>query len=470
MNVDTVIVGAGTAGLSALREVRRYTDDFLVVNDGHWGTTCAAVGCMPSKALIEVANAFHHRKLFAQFGLRGAEALRADIPAVLTHVRRLRDGFVKGPESVPDDLGERAIKGFARLAGADCIEVNGRRIKARSIILAPGSRPVLPEPWRAFGERILTTDTLFEQKDLPQRIAVIGMGAIGVELAQALARLGLTVAAFDNSERLAGISDDEVLAAFRPLLERELTLHLGGSAELKDTASGIRINGAGGEFEADAVLAAMGRRPNIEGLGLETLGVPLSDRGMPRVDPTTLRIGDSSVFLVGDANAHRPLMHEAADEGYIASQFAAPGADPQGFCRRTPLSVVFCSPQVAHVGQAITDIPENRRVTGTADFSSQGRVRITGKAAGVLRVHADAQKGRLLGADMCIPDAEHLAHLLALAIEQEMTVQQLLAMPFYHPVVEEGLRSALRDLAKNLPDKGQSDLSRCPDIGHDALD
>lgn len=470
MNVDTVIVGAGTAGLSALREVRRYTDDLLLVNGGHWGTTCAAVGCMPSKALIEVANAFHHRKLFEQFGLRGADALRADIPAVLTHVRRLRDGFVKGPEAVPDDLGERAIKGFARLVGANCIEVNGRRIKARSIILAPGSRPVLPEPWRAFGERILTTDTLFEQKGLPQRIAVIGMGAIGVELAQALARLGLTVAAFDNSERLAGISDDEVLAAFRPLLERELTLHLGGSAELKDTGSGIRITGAGGEFEADAVLAAMGRRPNLEGLGLETLGVPLSDSGMPQVDPTTLRIGDSSVFLAGDANTYRPLLHEAADEGYIASQFAAPGADPQGFCRRTPLSVVFCSPQVAHVGQAITDIPEDRRVTGTADFSSQGRVRITGKAAGVLRVHADAQNGRLLGADMCIPDAEHLAHLLALAIEHEMTVQQMLAMPFYHPVVEEGLRSALRDLAKNLPDKGQSDLSRCPNIGHDALD
>ena len=96
MKVDTVIVGAGTAGLSALREVRRYTDDFLLVNDGHWGTTCAAVGCMPSKALIEVANTFHRRTLFPEFGLRGEEALRADIPAVLAHVRKLRDSFVKG--------------------------------------------------------------------------------------------------------------------------------------------------------------------------------------------------------------------------------------------------------------------------------------------------------------------------------------------------------------------------------------
>ena len=218
------------------------------------------------------------------------------------------------------------------------------------------------------------------------------------------------------------------------------------------------MTGAGGTFEADAVLAAMGRRPNIDGLGLDTLGVPLDDKGMPEIDPTTLRIGDSPVFLVGDANNHKPLLHEAADEGYIASQFAGPNASPHSFCRRTPLAIVFCSPQVAHVGKPLSEIPAASRATGSADFSRQGRVRIKGETAGLLRVHADCESGKLLAADMCIPEAEHLAHLLALAIEQELTVQDMLAMPFYHPVVEEGLRSALRDLAKNLPDKGTSDL------------
>ncbi len=183
MKVDTVIVGAGSAGLSALREVRRYTDDFLVVNDGHWGTTCAAVGCMPSKALIEAAHAFHRRLTFEEFGIQGAEGLRADIPAVLARVRRMRDGFVKGPESVPDKLGDRAVSGRARLLGPGRLEVNGDEIEARAIILAPGSRPVVPGPWRNFGDRILTTDSLFEQDDLPRRIAVVGMGAIGVEMA-----------------------------------------------------------------------------------------------------------------------------------------------------------------------------------------------------------------------------------------------------------------------------------------------
>jgi dihydrolipoamide dehydrogenase len=469
MKVDTVIVGAGTAGLSALREVRRYTDDFLLVNDGHWGTTCAAVGCMPSKALIEAANAFHRRHDLHAFGIRGADGLQADIPAVLARVRKLRDGFVKGPESVPGKLGKRALQGRARLKGPGVVEVDGQEIEARAIILAPGSSPVVPAPWKAFGDRILTSDTLFEQPDLPRRIAVIGLGAIGIEIAQALSRLGLEVAGFDAAETLAGIDDPAVLAAFRPLIEAEFSIHLGASAELQETGDALRVTAADGTFESDAVLAAIGRRPNLAGLALDTLGVPLDDRGMPQIDPETLRIGDLPVFLAGDANGLRPLLHEAADEGHIAARVAAPDATGRGFCRRTPLSVVFSSPQLARVGPSRSALPEDV-VTGEFDFLRQGRARIAATNVGVLRLYARPSDGRLLGAEMCAPAAEHMAHLLALAVEQRMSVPQILAMPFYHPVLEEGLRSALRDLARRLPDSGGSDLSQCGNIGHDALD
>lgn len=469
MKVDTIIIGAGTAGLSALREVERYTDDFLLVNDGHWGTTCAAVGCMPSKALIEAANAFHRRQTFEDFGIRGAEALHADIPAVLARVRRLRDGFVAGPASTPDKLDRRAVSGRAVLKAPNRVEVNGEGVEARAIILAPGSSPVVPGPWQAFGERILTSDTLFEQADLPRRVAVVGMGAIGVEIAQALARLGVEVAGFDAEEGVAGIDDPQVLAAFRPLLEQEMRLHLGAPAELSEADGGILVSGAGGSFEADAVLAAMGRRPNVEGLGLDALGVPLDEHGMPEVDPETLRIGDLPVFLAGDANGYRPILHEAADEGHIAGRNAAPDTAIQCYCRRTPLAIVFSSPQVARVGQPASAIPEDRLVTGETDFSKQARARMAAEADGLLRIHADRQTGKLLGAEMCVPAAEHLAHLLALAVERELTVADMLAMPFYHPVLEEGLRGALRKLSKALP-SGGSDLSECGDIGHDALD
>ncbi len=470
MKVDTIIVGAGTAGLSALREVRRYTEDFLLINDGHWGTTCAASGCMPSKALIEVANTLHRRHAMDSFGIRGTDALCADIPAVLAHVRKLRDSFVAGPESVPSTLGERAISGRARLLGPDCIVVNGTQIKARAIILAPGSRPIVPKAWAAFGDRILTTDSLFDQTDLPRRIAVIGMGAIGVEMAQALARLGITVAGFDAADGLAGIDDAQVLAAFHPLLIREMALYLGAPAELEARNGAIRVTGAGAPFEADALLAAMGRSPNVDDLGLDALGVPLDDEGQPQLDPTTLRIGDLPVFLAGDANAYRALQHEAADDGHIAGRNAAPDAQGQPHCRRTPLSIVFASPQVARVGQPLSALQNRRIVTADADFSRQGRARIKAQAEGVLRIHAETPGGQILGAEMCVPAAEHLAHLLALAIERSLTVSEMLAMPFYHPVLEEGLRGALRGLQKELPGKAGSDLSGCESIGHDALD
>ncbi|MCC5962662.1 MAG: dihydrolipoyl dehydrogenase [Rhodobacteraceae bacterium] len=468
--VDTIIVGAGTAGLSALREVRRHTEDFLLVNDGHWGTTCAANGCMPSKALIEVANALHRRHAMDSFGIRGTEALRADIPAVLAHVRKLRDSFVAGPESVPQTLGDRAISGRARLLGPDCITVNGDRIKARAIILAPGSRPIVPTAWTEFGNRVLTTDTLFEQTDLPRRIAVVGMGAIGVELAQALARLGVTVAGFDAAKGLAGIDDAQVLATFQTLLEREMSLHLGAPAELEACDGAIRVTGSGAPFEADAVLAAMGRRPNVDDLGLDTLGVPLDEVGLPELDPTTLRIGELPVFLAGDANTHRALQHEAADDGHIAGRNAAPDARAQSHCRRTPLSIVFASPQIARVGDPISAMQDERIVSAEADFSRQGRARIKAQAEGVLRIHAEVSSARILGAEMCVPGAEHLAHLLSLAIERGLTVSEMLAMPVYHPVLEEGLRGALRHLQKGLPIAAGSDLSGCESIGHDALD
>jgi len=470
MKVDTVIVGAGTAGRSALREVRRYTDDFLLVNDGHWGTTCAAVGCMPSKALIEAANAFHRRHDLGEFGIRGADALRADIPAVLARVRKMRDDFVQGLKATPEKLGKRAISGRARLLGPGRLDVGGVQIAARAIILAPGSSPVVPAPWREFGTRILTTDSLFEQTDLPRRIAVIGMGATGVEMAQALARLGLDVAGFDTESGLAGIDDSAVLAAFDPLIAAEMALYLGGKAELQDAGGAIRVTGAGGVFVADAVLVAVGRRPNIDDLGLDTLGVPLDHKGMPEIDPGTLRIGDLPVFLIGDANGYRPLLHEAADEGHIAGRMATPDATGNGLCRRTPLSIVFSSPQVARVGPPLSELDGTAIASGSADFSQQARARMAQTAAGVLRIHAERETGRLLAAEMCVPAAEHLAHLLALAIEARMTVADMLAMPFYHPVLEEGLRTALRDVAKRVALAGGSDMSDCKAIGHDALD
>jgi len=467
--VDVIIIGSGTAGLSALREVRRETDSLLLINHGSWGTTCAAVGCMPSKALIEAANAFHARHRFDDFGIEGARELHAAIPAVLDRVRRLRDGFVKGPESIRDDLGERAIAGRARILGPDRVSIDGREIAADSIIIATGSSPVVPDDWQSFGDRILTTDTLFEQTTLPARMAVVGLGAIGAEMAQALSRLGLDVTGFSTSKTLAGLSDPEVAAAFHRLFSKEVACHLGSPAMLTDTGNGILVESDDGSFVADAVLAAIGRRPNIDGLGLESLGVELDDDGMPPVDPTTMRIADLPVYLAGDANGDLAILHEAADEGHIAGRNAV-GGRVDRYCRRTQLGITFTSPGVARAGTRWADLEAHDVVIGSVDFSRQGRARLGERNAGLMHIYADKKTGCLRGTEMCVPAAEHMVHLLALAIEHKMTAQDVLSMPFYHPVLEEGLRSALRQIARQLPGKGGSDLSNCPDVGFEALD
>lgn len=465
--LDVIILGAGTAGLSALREVRKRTDRFVLVNDGPYGTTCARIGCMPSKVLIEAANAFHARTRLDTFGIRGADGLSVDLPAVLRRVRELRDFFVAGVLESTADLGERNIAGRARLLDAHTVQVGDRVLTARRIILATGARPVMPAAWQALGERVLTTDTLFEQPDLPRRIGVVGLGAIGIEMAQALARLGREVTAFGRGERIAGVRDPEVNATLRALLAKEFTLHTGAEVALSASNGGVRMVAGDASTEVDAVLVAIGRRPNLDDLGLETLGLALDERGLPPFDPTTLQVADLPIYLAGDANAHAPILHQAADEGYIAGRNAVQDT-PDCYRRRTPLGIVFSEPGTAFVGLGFDALPADA-IIGSVDFTRQGRARAGQRNEGLLRVYAARGDGRLLGAAMCAPSGEHLAHLLALAIDRGLTVFDLLRMPYYHPVVEEGLRTALRAVARQLDGGDASDLSRCEPLKPEAL-
>jgi dihydrolipoamide dehydrogenase len=467
--LDVAIIGAGSAGLAALREVRKHTQRFVIINDGPWGTVCARVGCMPSKTLIEAANAFHHRNTFAEFGIQGADSLTCDIPAVLKRVRRLRDDFVASTVKTTQDLGKRAISGRARLLAPGRLEVNGQELRAHNIIIATGSSPIVPKAWRTLGERLLTTDTLFEQKTLPARIAVVGMGPIGIEMAQALSRLGVEIVGFGSNQTIAGLTDPQINAAAIELLQREFSLNLGEKAELTACNDGLKVRAGNAEVTVDSVLAALGRSPNISNLGLEALGIPLDEHGMPPVHPDTMQVADLRIFMAGDANDQTPILHEAADDGYMAG-FNAVRSVPVCFARRVPLAIVFADPNIAVAGSHYQALDSTKTLLGEVDFDRQGRARTGQRNKGMLRIYAEKESGRLLGAEMCAPAGEHMAHLLALAIDRSLTVQELLHMPFYHPVLEEGLRTALRTLAAQLPAGNESDLSTCGEFNMEALD
>lgn len=468
--VDVIIIGAGSAGLAAARQVAKHTERFVLINDGPYGTTCARVGCMPSKALIAAANAYHARNKAEAFGIRGGAHLSIDLPAVMRRVRGLRDRFVGGVLKSTAAMGERSVAGRARFLGSRQVAVGEEIFEARSIVIATGSRPVVPPAWRALGDRLLTTDSFFEQQTLPGRMAVIGLGAIGVEMAQALSRLGVVVYAFGKSDRIGGVTDPAVAQSLREALEQEFSIHTGYEVELSATADGVRVQAGPVDIVVDRVLAAVGRKPNVDDLDIEALGVALDERGLPPFDRNTMQIAGLPVFIAGDVNADAGLLHEAADEGYIAGVNAL-AREPTRFCRRTPLAIVFSDPGVASVGQRFSELDAAQCLIGSVDYGSQGRALTAQSNHGVVRIYASASDARLLGAEMCAPAAEHMAHLLALAIARELTVHDLLAMPFYHPVLEEGLRTALREIAGNSATTiSRSDLSACGAYQVEALD
>lgn len=446
-NVTTAIIGAGSAGLSALRQVKKETDDYVLINHGPLGTTCARTGCMPSKVLIEIARDYHKRLMFEEIGISGADTLRCDIPAVLRHVRKLRDRFVSGMiDSTRNLAGEKRMEGRASFLEANVLQVGNERIQAEQIIIATGSSPVFPGPWKQYSDRILTTGNFFEQTDLPPRIAIIGLGPVGLELGQALNRLGIQVPGFSLFETIGGITDPQVNRAAYEAIGREMTLKLGEPAEIEEADDGLRVRSGEASETVDKVLLAMGVKPNIEGLNLENLGIELDDHGLPAFNPATTRIADLPVYIAGDVNGCRPILHEALDEGFIAGSNAATGTAVP-FCRRTPLRMVFSDPQIAAVGKSLADLKPEEVAIGEAGFSDQSRALIEGRNKGLLRIYIDRGSARIMGAEMAVPDAEHLAHILALAVQKEMTVFEMLQMPFYHPTTEEGLRSALRQAA-----------------------
>ncbi len=449
-NVDVAIIGAGSAGLYALAQVRKAKKDFVLINGGDLGTTCARVGCMPSKALIQVAEDYHRRRVFERHAIEGGGALELDISSALEHVRDLRDIFVdRVLSNSTDDMGEEFVEGYAEFVEPTMLKVDNQIIRTKKVIIATGSRPFIPRQWETFQDRIMTTDTLFELETLPASMAVIGLGVIGLEIGQSLHRYGVEVTGIDQLTTLGGLTDPAVSQVAVDIIGKEFPLWLGSLAEIQAENGKLRVSSGAKRVLVEQVLASVGRVPNIEGLGLEKIGVDLDARGIPAYNPNTMQIGRLPIFIAGDVTGEKPLLHEAGDEGRIAG-FNASHDEITAFRRKTPLAITFCDPNIATVGAPWSDLDEATTAVGEIRFAPVGRALIMAKNKGILRVYAERSSGRLLGAAMACPKGENLAHLLAWSIQQGLTVFDLIKMPFYHPVIEEALQAALYDLMGNV--------------------
>jgi dihydrolipoamide dehydrogenase len=469
---DVAVIGAGSAGLTAYRAAFTAGKNVVLIEGGPYGTTCARVGCMPSKLLIAAAEAAHAVADAHGFGIHPG-SVRIDGAQVMARVRSERDRFVgfvlKGMESMP---AHHKLRGHARFLGTNRLQVDQHTIvEADSIVIATGSTPVIPPAWAAAGERVITSDAVFDWTGLPQSIAVVGTGVIGLELGQALHRLGVRVALFARGGSVAQLGDPAVKDNAAAVLGAELDLRFQTRVTAVERAGdNLRVSsrdasGAERVESFEYLLVATGRKPNVDQLNIELTGLQLGEHGIPVYDSSTMQCGDSPIFIAGDANDELPLLPEAADQGKIAGSNAASYPDVKPGLRRTPLIIAFTEPNIVTLGASYQELCRTHLgsfAVGMVSFEDQGRSRVMRQNKGMLRVYGEYGTGRFLGAEMIGPRTEHIGHLLSWAHQTGMTVKHMLEMPFYHPVVEEGLRTALRDLAQQL-EKAPSPRQTCPD-------
>ena len=464
--VDVAIIGSGTAGVVAHSQaLRNGAEKVVMIEDGPYGTMCARVGCMPSKALIAAAHAAHDIRHASMFGVHAPDGPQVDGVAVLERVRSERDRLsgheVKRVGKMPD---EQKIRGTARFTSPTTLAVEDKatgaevEVEAGAIVIATGSKQWVPRVLLGAGDRLIDNVGLFNLGDLPASMAVVGTGVIGLELGQAMHRLGVRTSFFSLLPLLASATDPVIQEKMHEVLGAELDLHLpveitSVSRESDDVT--LAWKDAEGDVHSDHfdyVLVATGRRPRLAELDLEKAGIALDAHGVPVHDPDTMQCGESAIFIAGDATGDRLLQHEAAGEGRIAGNNAARFPEIKAVPHRTGLGIVFIDPQLGMCGKSFAQLTAEGVDFGIGEISlgGQGRLCVSGRAKGHLRIYGERGTRALLGAEIFGPDAEHLAHLLAWAMEAGVSVDQALALPFYHPVVEEALRTALNRLKKDL--------------------
>jgi len=456
---DIAIIGGGTSGMSAYKAAVAHTPSVAIIEGGSFGTTCAKVGCMPSKLLIAAADAAAAVRRAPAFGIYSDQPI-VDGQAVMKRVRDERDRFVGFVlESVDSWPAEHRFGSKARFIDPYTIALdNGDTIVAKRFVIATGSSAVVLPDWKKeLGDRLLVSDDVFSWTDLPKSVAVVGAGILGLEIAQALHRLGVRVRLLGKGRKVGPLTSPALQAETLKVFTTEMPLSADAqNLAVSRQADKVVVNwieqGAPKEESFDYLLACIGRNPNLSAINLQAAGLALNDQGTIDSNAQTTQTQVPHIFLAGDVRADKPLLHEAADEGKIAGDNAGRYPDIRSQPRRVGLAVVFSSPQLAIAGQGFAELKQQGVIfaTGSVSFEDQGRSRIAMQNQGALEVYADRHSGKFLGAEMVGAAAEHIAHLLAWSVQRGDTVDQMLEAPFYHPVIEQSVRTALKELRRAL--------------------
>lgn len=455
---DLIVVGGGPGGyVAAIRASQLGLKTAVVEKRAALGGTCLNVGCIPSKALLASSEYYHFAaENFAKHGII-AEGLSVDLGIMMARKERVVSTLTKGLDFLFKKNKIARIAGFGTLVDEKTVEVSGDGGKKMSyfadhIILATGSVPV-ELPFLPFdGERVLSSDHAIALPKVPESLIVIGAGAIGLELGSVWNRLGAKVTVLEFLPRIAAGLDEEVGLTLQKSLQKQgLEFHLETKVLSAQTdANGVTLTAEkGGEtlsFSAESVLVSVGRKPSVEGLGLEAAGVKLTEKGRVQVDERG-RTSISSVYAIGDVVGGAMLAHKAEEEGVAVAERIA-GKEGHVNYGTIP-AIVYTSPEAAAVGETEEQLKEKgvEYRVGKFTFYANGRAMANDAQEGFVKILADAKTDRILGVHILSTAASELIAEAVVVMEFGGSAEDLARTVHGHPTMSEVMKEAALSVA-----------------------
>jgi len=447
---DVIVIGAGPGGyVCAIRCAQLGLKTACVEARDTLGGTCLNIGCIPSKALLHASHALHEAEHnFAKMGLKGA-APKVDWKGMLAYKDDVIGQNTKGIEFLFKKNKVDWIKGFGYIPAAGQVKVGDTTHNAKSIIIASGSTPSTLPGIEVDEKIVVTSEGALALGKVPKKMVVIGAGVIGLELGSVYARLGAEVEVIEYLDTITPGMDSEVAKNFQKILSKQgLKFTLGAAVQgVKTTKTNATISyklkkdDSDHQVVADVVLVATGRKPYTEGLGLDALGVELSERGQIKTDghwQTNIK----GVYAIGDCIAGPMLAHKAEDEGMAVAEVVA---GKHGHVNYGVIpGVVYTNPEVASVGATEEMLKAEGRAykVGKFSFMGNGRAKANFAADGFVKILADKDTDRILGAHIIGPAAGDLIHEVCVAMEFGASAQDLALTCHAHPTFSEAVREA----------------------------
>tara|TARA_Y100000758_G_scaffold103425_1_gene71765 strand:- start:44 stop:1495 length:1452 start_codon:yes stop_codon:yes gene_type:complete len=452
-NYDLVVIGSGPGGYVAAIRAGQLGLKTAILEPEELGGVCLNWGCIPSKALLKNAEIVSYFKRAEEFGLK-MDSFSADFSVAIDRSRKVVDRNTKGVAFLLDKNKVDHIQGTGKIVGAGKVEVGpdgtmpgGSIIEAKNIIVATGARPRSIPPLPVDGDKIITSRESIVMKDLPSSIVIVGGGAIGVEFAYIYKMYGVQVTIVEMLPRLVPNEDEDISAQLERAFKRHRIDFLTGAGVTGVDTSGSNVkvtvekDGAAQTLECDKVLVAIGIQPNVEDIGLETVGIATARTGI--VVDEKMATNVAGIYAIGDVNGKMPLAHVASAQAMIAVETIA-GLETQPLDYTYMPRATYCMPQIASFGLTEAQAREQGRDinVGTFNVQANGKALAMGEGSGLVKLVVDAKYGEILGGHMIGPEVTELLGELSMTRLLEGTVLELGWAVHAHPSLSEILKEA----------------------------